>query len=43
MVGVDTLRNHAELLQGGLLGGEVLLVGRAAGVADQDGGHGKGA
>ena len=35
MVGLDALRRDAERLQRGALGREVLLVGRAAGVADQ--------
>ena len=41
MVGVDAIGRDAELLKRGPLGGEVLLVGRAAGVADGDRGHGQ--
>ena len=40
VVGVDALRGNAELFERRLLSGEVLLVGRAAGVADGDG-HGR--
>src|SRR4051794_38641830 len=40
VVGVDALGRDPEPLEGGLLGGEVLPVGRAAGVADRDRGHG---
>ena len=36
VVGVDALRRNAELFERRLLSGEVLLVGRAAGVADGD-------
>ncbi len=41
VIGVDALSGDAELFEGGLLGGQVLLVGRAAGVADQGGRHGQ--
>ncbi len=34
---VDALSGDAELFEGGLLGGQVLLVGGAADVADQGG------
>src|SRR3954454_19617009 len=39
-VRVNALGRDPELFKGGLLGGEVLLVGGAAGVADQGRGHG---
>jgi hypothetical protein len=39
-VRVDALGRNPELFKGGPLGGEVLLVGGAAGVADQGRGHG---
>lgn len=39
MVRVDVVSGDAELLEGGPLGGNVLLVGRAAGIADQGGHH----
>jgi len=35
VVGVDAVGGDAELFEGGFLGGEVLLVGGTAGVADQ--------
>lgn len=35
VIGVDPLRDDAEFFEGGLLRGEVLFVGGAAGVADQ--------
>jgi len=35
VIGVDPVSGDAELSKRGLLGSEVLLVGRAAGVADQ--------
>ncbi len=35
LVGVDAIGRHPELDQRVALGGEVLLVGRAAGIADQ--------
>jgi len=41
VVGVDPVGGNAELFEGGPLGGEVLLVGRAAGVADQGRRHGR--
>lgn len=39
VVEVDPLGGHTELAQPVALGGEVLLVGRAAGVADKNPGH----
>ena len=41
MIGIDALRRDAELFERRLLGGEVLLVGRAPGVADCDRRHGE--
>ena len=41
MVGVDAVGGNAELFEGGFLGGEVLLIGGAAGVADQGCRHGE--
>ena len=42
VIGVDAIGGHTQLRQRSLLGGEVLLVGRAAGVADQGHHHGRG-
>ena len=39
MVGLDPIGRDAEFLEGSLPGREVLLVGRATGIADQGGGH----
>ena len=40
VIGIDALRGNAELFEGRLLGGKVLPVGGAAGIADCDG-HGR--
>jgi hypothetical protein len=40
MIGIDALWADAKLFERSLLGGEVLLIGGAAGVADRDHRHG---